>query len=215
MTKKHRSKPRGPAKSRGAAKGPRRPISPPTPPTPTVGDIDLHLFAEGTHQQLWRCLGARPRELDGVAGFAFSVWAPNAREVSLVGDFCGWDGGRHPMRRLGPSGVFDLFVPGLRAGEAYKYQIVAADGTTRLKADPLARWAEASPNTASRTYRSSYRWQDAEWMEAHATSGGAMVDVTRQPMAIYEVHLGSWKSAHDLDPESDPAATQLGYREIA
>ncbi len=192
----------------------------------TLGEADLRRFGEGKHPRLWKCLGARRREIDGASGFAFSVWAPNARGVSLVGDFCGWDGSLHPMRRLGTSGVFDLFMPGFGEGEIYKYQIVAADGTTHLKADPLARWAEEPPETASRTYRSRYRWRDAAWMEANAKR-----DVTRQPMAIYEVHLGSWKQAEDLRsvpetapakraPEAAPATAapapeRLGYREIA
>ena len=166
---------------------------------PTVAEDDLSRFGNGSHPRLWRCLGARPQEVDGVAGFAFSVWAPNARRVNLVGDFCAWDGSRHPMRRLGDSGVFDLFVPGFRAGDVYKYEIVTAEGTSQLKADPLAGWAEEPPNTASRTYRSSYVWGDAEWMEACATR-----DVTRQPMAIYEVHLGSWKRAEELSPPAEP-----------
>ena len=200
---------------------------------PTVDATDLRRFGEGAHPRLWEFLGARPREIDGADGFAFSVWAPNARQVSLVGDFCDWDGSRHPMRPLGRSGVFDLFVPGFVDGDLYKYEIVGADGKTQLKADPLARWAEEPPNTASRAYRSSYAWGDEEWMEACATR-----DVTRQPMAIYEVHLGSWKSAEDLapsppelekspldtpssqggtagQPAAEAPAPRLGYREIA
>ncbi len=171
---------------------------------PTIGEADLQQFGDGTHRRLWQCLGARWQEVDGVAGFAFSVWAPNARQVSLVGDFCGWDGSRHPMRRLGDSGVFDLFVPGFRAGDVYKYEIVTAGGTTQLKADPLARWAEEPPNTASRAYLSSYTWGDAEWLEACETR-----DVTRQPMAIYEVHLGSWKKVEALFPVHPSGATPL------
>ena len=170
---------------------------------PTVDEADLRRFGEGSHPRLWQCLGARWREVDGVAGFAFSVWAPNAQRVSLVGDFCAWDGSRHPMQCLGDSGVFDLFMPGFHAGDIYKYEIVGADGATQLKADPLARWAEEPAATASRTYRSSYTWGDAEWMEACETR-----DVTRQPLAVYEVHLGSWKQAEDLRPTSPPPASK-------
>ena len=159
----------------------------------TLGDTDLYLLGEGTHRQLWRCLGARFQEVDGRAGFAFSVWAPNARRVSVVGDFCDWDGSRHPMAVLGTSGVFDLFLPDLREGEIYKFEIEAQDGSVQLKADPMAGWAEQAPNTASRTYKSTYIWGDDEWMAAHGER-----DVTRQPMSIYEVHLGSWKQAKDL-----------------
>ncbi len=202
-----------------------------SPSLPTISEADLQRFGDGNHPRLWQCLGARWQEVDGVAGFAFSVWAPNARQVSLVGDFCGWDGSRHPMRRLGDAGVFDLFVPGFREGDNYKYEFVNADGTTQLKADPLARWAEESPNTASRAYRSSYTWGDAEWMKECATR-----DVTRQPMAIYEVHLGSWKNAEEIlpmrpsgattpapadrapvtgKPVAEPPAPKLNYRDVA
>ncbi len=169
----------------------------------TLDDTDLYLFGEGTHQQLWRCLGARFMKLDGVAGYAFSVWAPNAQRVSVVGDFCRWDGNRYPMRRLGDSGVFDLFIAGFGEGEIYKYEIASASGAVELKADPMARWAEKSPQTASRTFRSRYRWQDDAWMDAHPSR-----DVSRQPMAIYEVHLGSWKAAEDLRPQAEPASPE-------
>ena len=165
----------------------------------TLGDTDLYLLGEGTHQRLWQCLGARCMEVDGASGFAFSVWAPNAQRVSVVGDFCQWDGSRHPMQRLGGSGVFDLFLPGFGDGEIYKYEIVAADGSVQLKADPMARWAEVPSDTASRTFHSRYVWQDDDWMGAHPTR-----DVSRQPMAIYEVHLGSWKLPEDLhEPPAD------------
>ncbi len=177
---------------------------------PTIDAADLRRFGQGTHPKLWRCLGARWQEVDGVAGFAFSVWAPNAQRVSLVGDFCGWDGSRHPMERLGDSGVFDLFMPGFREGENYKFEITGVDGVTRLKADPLASWAEEPPNTASRTFRSSYTWGDADWMGACETR-----DVTREPMATYEVHLGSWKQADAFAPPPAPAVPAPGQAPAA
>ena len=192
---------------------------------PTLDEVDLYLLGEGTHLQLWRSLGARRKEIGGVTGYAFSVWAPNARRVSVVGDFCHWDARLFQMRRLGSSGVFDLFFPGFPDGEIYKYEILTAEGATRLKADPLAQWAEVPSATASRTYHSSYEWGDPAWMEAHQDR-----DVTRLPMAIYEVHLGSWKTGEDLKPpeaaapaEAAPAkaataeaeASRAGYREIA
>ncbi|MEM7355467.1 MAG: 1,4-alpha-glucan branching protein GlgB [Acidobacteriota bacterium] len=187
---------------------------------PTLGETDLYLLGEGTHQQLWKCLGARPAAVDGEQGFAFSVWAPNARQVSVVGDFCAWDGSKHPMQRLGGSGVFDLFLPGLGQGEIYKYEIETAAGTVHLKADPMATWAEKPSRTASRTYASTYEWGDAEWMEAHRER-----DVTRSPMSIYEVHLASWKQAQDLASASDsPSASdapssadapkEINYRDV-
>jgi 1,4-alpha-glucan branching enzyme len=182
---------------------------------PTIGEVDLYLLAEGTHRQLWECLGARPMEHEGVEGFAFSVWAPNARRVSLVGEFCHWDGRLFPMHHLDPSGIFDLFLPGFQPGELYKFEIITAAGDRILKADPLARFAEEPSGTASRTFRSSYEWLDGDWM--------AMVekrDVTREPVAIYEVHLASWMRGADRDPtegEKGPPAQDrlLSYRELA
>ena len=165
---------------------------------PTVGDLDLYYLAEGTHQQLWRCLGARSLTLDGVAGFAFAVWAPNARRVSVVGDFCHWDGRLFPMRRLGTSGVFEIFMPGFRSGEIYKYEILTASGARILKADPMASFAEEAPNTASRAFESQFTWGDDAWREA-----AAQQDIRRRPMSIYEVHLGSW--LRGKAPEEDGA----------
>ncbi len=170
---------------------------------PTVGELDLYLLSEGTHLRLWECLGARPLEVDGVAGFAFAVWAPAARRVSVVGDFCHWDGRLLPMRRLGSTGVFELFVPAFAVGDLYKFEILTQDGTSVLKADPLAQQGEVPPATASRAYRSRYRWGDGEWMAA-----AEVRDVRRQPMAVYEVHLGSW-----LQPL--PAGGGPAYRELA
>lgn len=169
--------------------------------SPTVGDLDLYLFAEGTHRQLWQALGCRPMEMDGVAGYAFAVWAPNARRVSVVGNFCHWNGGLFPMRRLGPSGVFELFIPGLADGEVYKYEIVGRYGVASLKADPVGRWCEKPSQTASRTYRSDYTWGDGDWLKERAQR-----DAKRSPMNIYEVHLGSWKQR---------GGEHLTYRELA
>jgi 1,4-alpha-glucan branching enzyme len=171
---------------------------------PSVGDVDIYLIAEGTHRDLWRVLGAHPRQLDGVDGTSFAVWAPNARGVSVVGDFCRWDERRLPMRRLGASGVFELFVPGVAPGALYKYHILGPNRELRLKADPFARAAELPPGTASRVTASSYQWGDAEWQAQRAAR-----DPGRAPMAIYEVHLGSW--ARILEEGHRP----LTYREIA
>ncbi len=171
---------------------------------PTLGDFDLYLLGEGTHQQLWQALGARPLEVLGVAGFAFAVWAPNARRVSVVGDFCHWDGRLLPMRRLGLSGIFELFVPGLASGELYKYEILTADGAVLLKADPVGTFGEVPPGTASRTFCSTYTWNDAAWLAARRAR-----DIHREPLSIYEVHLGSWRR----DPD-DPSQF-LNYRQLA
>ncbi|RMF22635.1 MAG: 1,4-alpha-glucan branching enzyme, partial [Deltaproteobacteria bacterium] len=171
---------------------------------PTLGELDLHLIGEGKHRRLWQVLGAHPRVIDGVAGVSFAVWAPNAVSVHVVGDFCCWDGRILPMRSLGGSGVFELFVPGVREGALYKYEILARDGTRRLKADPLALSAERPPATASRVFQSSYRWRDLAWMEARRHR-----DPAREPMSIYEVHLPSWR-------RRDPGGGRpLGYRDLA
>ncbi len=172
---------------------------------PTVGELDLHLFGEGRHRRLWEVLGANPRVVDGVAGVSFAVWAPNARRVSVIGDFCAWDGRQLPMRSLGSSGVWELFVPGVAPGALYKFEIKARSGELRVKADPFGRAAERPPATASRVDPSGgYAWGDGEWMARRATR-----DLSREPVAIYEVHLGSWARVPE---EGDRPLT---YREIA
>ncbi len=171
---------------------------------PTIGATDLHLFNEGTHKKLWKCLGAHVRTLGGVQGVGFGVWAPNARRVSVVGDFCGWDGRVFPMRQLGSSGIFELFIPGLAWGAVYKYEIKTQDGGLRLKADPFAFSAERPPATASRVYSSEYSWTDGEWMRSRREN-----EPLRSPMSVYEVHLGSWMRV----PEDGHRS--LTYREIA
>ena len=155
---------------------------------PSVGELDVHLAAEGRHEELQRALGAHPRELDGIAGTAFAVWAPSARSVSVVGDFNNWDGRVHPMRSLGASGIWELFVPELEEGAIYKYEIRAPNGALLLKADPLAAGTEEPPRTGSVIFRSRHAWEDRDWLErrAHARAWA-------EPMSIYEVHLGSWR----------------------
>jgi len=171
---------------------------------PTVGDVDLHLFNEGTHRRLWEKMGAHVREVDGVRGVSFAVWAPNARRVSVVGDFCGWDGRVYPMRLLGGSGVWELFVPEISPNALYKYELITREGLPRLKTDPFAFKMQQAPETASIVVDEAYAWGDAEWMEARRSK-----DVAREPMYIYEVHLGSWARV----PEDGNRS--LGYREIA
>ncbi|MGB2984814.1 MAG: 1,4-alpha-glucan branching protein GlgB [Phycisphaerae bacterium] len=171
---------------------------------PTLGDVDLHLFNEGSHRRIWERLGAHVRRIDGVEGVAFAVWAPNARRVSVMGDFCGWDGRVFPMRRMGSSGVFELFVPDLKPEMLYKYEIKTRDGALRVKSDPYAQAMEGPPGNASRVTASSYTWVDEQWMRSREGR-----DPTREPMSIYEVHLGSWARV----PEEGNRA--LTYREIA
>ncbi len=171
---------------------------------PTVGEMDRHLFNEGTHRRLWNVLGAQVRVVDGVEGTAFAVWAPNARAVSLVGDFNRWDGRRNPMRLLDTSGIFELFAPGVGAGARYKYELHTADGSLRVKTDPYARAMEEAPGTASRVVASTYAWHDDAWMDQRPG-----LDHARRPMTIYEVHLGSWAR---IPEDGDRSLT---YREIA
>jgi 1,4-alpha-glucan branching enzyme len=155
---------------------------------PTVGELDLHLAAEGRHEELYERLGAHARELEGVGGVSFAVWAPNAASVSVVGDFNGWDGRLHPMRSLGASGIWELFVPDLRSGVKYKFEIRTRARRLRLKADPFAFRTEVPPANASIVFESSYPWGDAEWLSRRSAA-----DPLRAPVSIYEVHLGSWR----------------------
>ncbi|HSU16357.1 1,4-alpha-glucan branching protein GlgB [Longimicrobium sp.] len=172
---------------------------------PTIADFDLYLIGEGTHLRLWDVLGAHPDEMDGVAGTRFGVWAPGARRVSVVGDFNRWDGRRHVMRFHPGAGVWEMFVPGAGEGTPYKYEIQGAHGGTFLKADPVAFHAEHNPATASIVHDlRGWEWSDAEWMERRRTD-----DCYRKPMAVYEVHAGSWMRV----PEEENRP--LTYRELA
>jgi 1,4-alpha-glucan branching enzyme len=171
---------------------------------PTLGDLDLHLLKEGQLEQLYEKLGAHLREIDGVTGTGFAVWAPNARSVSVVGDFNSWDGRLHPMRSLGSSGIWELFIPGIEEGATYKFEIRTQDGRLRLKADPVAFAAEVPPANASKVHRSKHEWSDGKWLERRAKS-----DALREPMSIYEVHLGSWRRNTLEDNRS------LNYLELA
>jgi 1,4-alpha-glucan branching enzyme len=154
-----------------------------------LGDLDLHLIGQGTHYELGSVLGAQPMTIDGVAGVRFAVWAPNARRVSVVGDFNSWDGRRHPMRLRREAGVWELFIPRLGPGERYKYEVVGPHGQLLpQKADPIARAAEPAPGSASVVARSEpFRWTDSEWMQARAAR-----QTETSPISVYEVHAGSW-----------------------
>ena len=168
---------------------------------PTLGDVDLHLFAEGRHERLWEILGAHPRTFttpDGtVEGVSFAVWAPNAKGVSLIGEFNGWDGNDAPMRVLGSSGVWELFWPGFATDGLYKFRVYGVDGSITDRADPMAFATEVPPHTASKVFVSDYVWNDATWMTQRAA-----VNPVFEPMSTYEVHLGSWRPG-------------LTYRELA
>ena len=177
-----------------------------TPPNqfpPTLGAIDLHLFGEGRHERIYEKLGAHLITQEGQPGVAFAVWAPNAKSVAVVGNFNEWNGANHKMRLLGTSGVWELFVPGLGAGELYKYEIKFGRRKF-LKADPYAFMMQPPPETSSITFKSSYKFQDRAWMTRRQKRRA-----WREPLSIYEVHLGSWRRipAEDNRP--------LTYREMA
>jgi 1,4-alpha-glucan branching enzyme len=155
-----------------------------------LSDFDLHLFAEGTHYRVWERLGAHRLTIDGTTGVHFAVWAPNAQRVSTIGDFNHWDGRAHPMRRLVPSGVWEIFVPDLADGDCYKFELRTTAGHLLHKADPYARQFEVPPKTASVIWSDgSYEWHDQDWMRERASHDGWR----ERPMAVYEVHVGSWR----------------------
>jgi len=193
--------------------------------SPRMTEIDFHLFGEGNHHRLYEKLGAHLTEVNGVKGVYFAVWAPNARNVSLLGDFNSWDGRQHQMARRG-NGVWELFIPGLRAGEGYKYEIKNNDGHIYEKSDPYGFQQEVRPKTASIvTDLSTYVWKDEEWMERRRYG-----DPLTGPIAVYECHLGSWLHAASAEParlpngetepvvitsELRPGSRFLTYRELA
>ncbi|MGW3944308.1 1,4-alpha-glucan branching enzyme [Streptomyces phaeochromogenes] len=156
---------------------------------PTIGEFDLHLFGEGRHEQLWKALGAEPMVHEGVSGTRFTVWAPNARGVRVAGSFNFWDATAFPMRSLGSSGVWELFVPGIGEGELYKFEITRPDGSKTMRADPMARRTEIPPATSSIVHVSRHEWQDGEWMARRASDPPAH----EAPFSVYEVHLASWR----------------------
>ena len=170
---------------------------------PVIDPIDISLFNEGKHYSIYEKMGAHPMTVDGVEGVLFAVWAPNADRVSVVGNFNNWDGRRHPMRKLDYSGIFELFIPGKLVGEIYKYEIKAKSGQVFMKSDPYAFSSEVRPANASRIVDISYKWKDAAWMEKREDK-----KTDEQPMAIYEMHLGSWKRPTD-------GREFFNYRDIA
>ncbi len=167
-----------------------------------LGDIDVYLLAEGNHLEMYKKLGAHVMEMDGIKGVGFAVWAPNAKRVSVVGGFNNWDGRAHVMRKHPTCGVWDIFIPGLKEGELYKYEVKTQEDYILVKSDPVAFWSEKRPNTASVVYESKYHWNDDGWMnyrEEHNSFD--------KPMSIYEVHLGSWRRKDGNE--------FLTYRELA
>ncbi|HEU0222595.1 MAG TPA: 1,4-alpha-glucan branching protein GlgB [Paracoccaceae bacterium] len=183
-----------------------------------LGTMDEHFLSEGSHLRLWEVLGAHPRVIDGVPGTHFALWAPNARRVSVVGEFNHWNGIQHAMRQRGATGVWEIFLPGIGEGTHYKYEIVGPDGVVLpLKADPLGFGAEHPPATASVVREIGGReWRDGDWMARRAEAAR-----TDRPIAIYEVHLGSWKRAgarpmsyHELADELVPYVRDMGFTHL-
>jgi 1,4-alpha-glucan branching enzyme len=184
---------------------------------PTLGEIDLHLAGEGSHRRLWEKLGAHLRTMDGVTGVGFAVWAPNARSIRVVGDFNTWDGRLHPMRSLGSSGIWELFVPELGPGDHYKFEVINAQGKLVLKTDPYAFSTEAPPANACRIFESNYAWSDDDWMKRRDSG-----DPYSSPISVYEVHIGSWRrtatgeslSYRDLAPLLRDYCREMGFTHV-
>ena len=183
---------------------------------PTIGELDLYLITEGRHEMLWEALGAHYQEssdsMGDTSGVAFSVWAPNATAVRVVGDFNGWDGSCYPMRSMGGSGVWELYIPGVKPGALYKFQIRTKSGSWITKIDPLARRTETPPATSSVVDVSDYVWRDSDWMSQRERR-----DALRSPMSTYELHLGSWRGAknyRDIAPELIGHVKYLGFTHV-
>jgi len=172
---------------------------------PTLGDLDLYFAGEGRHEKLWQRMGAHPTHHHGSSGVSFAVWAPHAAGVSVVGDFNSWDGRLHAMRALGASGIWELFIPEIGDGARYKFEIRPKSGPPLLKADPFAFRTEVPPATASVVHDlARFRWSDRGWLETRSAT-----DLTRRPLAVYEVHIGSWRR------EQKDSDRPLSYRELA
>jgi len=172
---------------------------------PTLGELDLYFAGEGRHEKLWQRMGAHPTHHHGSSGVSFAVWAPHAAGVSVVGDFNSWDGRLHAMRSLGVSGIWELFIPEIGDGARYKFEIRPKSGPPLLKADPFAFRTEVPPATASVVHDlTRFRWSDRGWLETRSAT-----DLARRPLAIYEVHIGSWRR---VQTDGD---RPLSYRELA
>lgn len=187
---------------------------------PTLSEEDLYLFNEGTHYQIYKKLGAHVIEHYGVKGVAFAVWAPNAKRVSVVCDFNHWDGRYNPMRPLGASGIWELFIPGLESGVHYKYEMINANNHLVLKSDPYANFFESPPHNASITYDiGNFSWNDTSWIKRRSST-----DWKKEPISIYELHLGSWKripedndrplTYRELAPELAKYVKEMGYTHV-
>ncbi len=171
----------------------------------TLGEQDFYFFGQGKDRKLWHKLGANPLTVNETKGFRFAVWAPNAKRVSVIGDFNRWDGRVHPMRKWFETGIWEIFIPGIEAGAHYKFELIGEDGSLFSKSDPMAFFSQHGTSTASITCRrDTYTWKDGEWMENRPK-----VDLYHGPMSVYEVHLGSWKR------RADDGNRMLSYLELA
>ena len=178
----------------------------------SVGEMDLYLWAEGRHEQLWQVLGAHFRPHEGVDGTSFSVWAPHAKAVRVVGDFNSWNGVGHSMRRLDDNGVWEIFVPALQPGNTYKFELLTQQAEWVTRADPMARYTEVSPATGSKVGQSRFEWADDSWMSRREST-----DTQNAPMSVYELHVGSWRPGLDyrsLAIELIDYVTQLGFTHV-
>ncbi len=179
---------------------------------PSVGEVDLYLWGEGRHEQIWQVLGAHHRPHEGVEGTSFSVWAPHAQAARVVGDFNNWSGSEHAMRRLDDTGVWELFLPGIGPGDGYKFELLTSGGEWVKRADPMARFTEIPPATASRVGVTRHEWTDGDWLRARAER-----DPHNAPMSVYELHLGSWRkglSYRDAADQLIDYVTELGFTHV-
>ncbi|MCX6422848.1 MAG: 1,4-alpha-glucan branching protein GlgB [Actinobacteria bacterium] len=183
---------------------------------PSISEMDLHLIGEGRHEQLWKALGAHVRTYDSpsgpIKGVSFCVWAPNARGIRVIGDFNHWDGTAHPMRSLGSTGVWELFIPDIGDGTCYKFAVLGCDGIWCQKADPMAFATEMPPATGSVVYTANYEWNDSTWISERATR-----DILTAPMTTYEVHLGSWRQGLtyvEMAEELADYVTEQGFTHV-
>ncbi|WP_399929867.1 1,4-alpha-glucan branching enzyme [Streptomyces kanamyceticus] len=179
---------------------------------PSLGDFDLHLIGEGRHEELWKALGAHPMTHQGATGTRFTVWAPNARGVRVVGGFNFWDGTGFPMRSLGGTGVWELFVPSVGEGELYKFEITRPDGTKTMRADPLARHTQVPPANSSVVHESHHEWHDAQWLARRVER-----PAHEAPFSVYEVHLASWRPGltyRQLAEQLPAYVSDLGFTHV-
>jgi 1,4-alpha-glucan branching enzyme len=186
---------------------------------PVISDWDLQFFGEGNHYQIYEKLGSHPMNVDGIDGVLFGVWAPNAKRISVIGDFNSWDGRRHQMRSLGSSGIWEIFIPGLSENDKYKYEIVTYDNSLIQKFDPYGNFFELRPSPCALiTDLNKYEWQDSAWMEERKSK-----DIYNAPLNIYEVHVGSWRrfngngrylSYVELADQLIPYVKEMGYTHV-